>query len=193
MRCTNGSHGMASFSPRSADREDGNRLKSEFGAELAPIIMDITDRATIIAAAEQVSSGLKCARLGRVGQRSWDRHDAADQYATPEDLQEIFEINVFGQLAVTRAFLPLIRKSRGRIVNISSVGAHIADPFGGPINASKSAFGTFSDTLRLELHPFGIHVCTVEPGAIKTPAVGRRWQCCGGSPHVAAARWRAVW
>jgi NAD(P)-dependent dehydrogenase (short-subunit alcohol dehydrogenase family) len=46
-------------------------------------------------------------------------------------------------------------------------------PFGSPINASKSAFGTFSDTLRLELHPFGISVCTVEPGAIKTPAVDK--------------------
>ncbi len=151
--------------------EDGNRLKSEFGTELAPIIMDITDRATIIAAAEQVSSGLNAPGLDGLVNVAGIGMMRPIEYATPEDLQEIFEINVFGQLAVTRAFLPLIRKSRGRIVNISSVGAHIAIPFGGPINASKSAFGTFSDTLRLELHPFGIHVCTVEPGAIKTPAV----------------------
>ena len=95
------------------------------------------------------------------------------EYATVDDLHEIFEVNVFGQIAVIQAFLPLLRKARGRIVNISSVGAHIAIPFGGLLNASKSAFGLLSDTLRLELRPFGIRVCTVEPGAIKTPAVDK--------------------
>jgi NAD(P)-dependent dehydrogenase (short-subunit alcohol dehydrogenase family) len=93
------------------------------------------------------------------------------EYITEDDLLEIFNINVFGQIAVTRAFLPLLRTARGRIVNISSVGAHIAIPFGSLINATKSAFGILNDTLRLELHPFGIHVSVVEPGAIKTPAV----------------------
>jgi short chain dehydrogenase len=78
------------------------------------------------------------------------------EYLTPSDLQEIFNINVFGQIAATQGFLPLLRQARRRIVNISPVGAHIAVPFGSLINASKSAFGTFSDTLRLELHPFGI-------------------------------------
>lgn len=58
-------------------------------------------------------------------------------------------------------------------MNISSVGAHIAIPFGGLLNASKGAFGLLSDTLRLELRPFGIQVITVEPGAIKTPAVDK--------------------
>ena len=93
------------------------------------------------------------------------------EYMTPGALQEAFDINVFGQIAVTQAFLPLLHRARGRIINISSVGAHIAIPFGSLINATKSAFGIFSDTLRLELHPFGIHVAVVEPGAIKTPAV----------------------
>ena len=56
-------------------------------------------------------------------------------------------------------------------MNITSIGAHIAIPFGSLINASKSALGIFSDTLRLELHPFGIRVMDIEPGAINTPAV----------------------
>jgi NAD(P)-dependent dehydrogenase (short-subunit alcohol dehydrogenase family) len=93
------------------------------------------------------------------------------EYARPGDLREIFEINVFGQIAVTQAFLPLLRTARGRIVNISSVGAHLGVPFGGLLNASKGAFGLLSDALRLELHSFGVRVCIVEPGAIKTPAV----------------------
>jgi NAD(P)-dependent dehydrogenase (short-subunit alcohol dehydrogenase family) len=93
--------------------------------------------------------------------------DVEDQ----RDLQKIFDVNLFGQIAVTQAFLPLLHRQRGRIVNITSVGAHIAIPFGGLLNASKSAFGILSDALRLELHPFGIRVSTIEPGAIATPAV----------------------
>jgi NAD(P)-dependent dehydrogenase (short-subunit alcohol dehydrogenase family) len=147
--------------------EDGESLRAQFGPAVTPLIMDVTDRASIVAAARQLDTdGLDgLVNVAGIGMM------APIEYASLDDLQEIFKINVFGQLAVTQTFLPLIRKSRGRIVNISSVGAHIAIPFGSPINASKSAFGTFSDTLRLELRPFGIHVCTVEPGAIKTPAV----------------------
>jgi NAD(P)-dependent dehydrogenase (short-subunit alcohol dehydrogenase family) len=93
------------------------------------------------------------------------------EYASPRDLQKIFDVNVFGQIAVTQAFLPLLRRQHGRIVNISSVGAHFAIPFGGLLTASKSAFGILSDSMRLELHPFGIRVSTIEPGEIATPAV----------------------
>jgi len=72
---------------------------------------------------------------------------------------------------VTQAFLPLIRAARGRIVNIGSVGSHLALPFGGALCASKAAFSSLSDSLRLELRASGIHVCLIEPGAIHTPAV----------------------
>ena len=65
----------------------------------------------------------------------------------------------------------MIRKARGRIVNITSVGAHIATPFGGVLGASKAAFGSLSDSLRMELAPFGIRVCAIEPASIHTPAV----------------------
>jgi NAD(P)-dependent dehydrogenase (short-subunit alcohol dehydrogenase family) len=151
--------------------KDADELTSEFGPALAPVMMDVTDRPSIMAAAERVSSQLHGQGLGGLVNVAGIGMMRPVEYATLRDLQEIFDINVFGQIALIQAFLPLIGQARGRIVNISSVGAHIAIPFGSPINASKSAFGTFSDTLRLELHPFGIHVCVVEPGAIKTPAV----------------------
>jgi NAD(P)-dependent dehydrogenase (short-subunit alcohol dehydrogenase family) len=151
--------------------EDGKRLQFEAGVNLTPIIMDVTDRATVTAAAEQVSSQLDGRGLDGLVNVAGIGMMRPVEYATPSDLKEIFEINVFGQIAVTQALLPLLRKARGRVVNISSVGAHIAIPFGGLLNASKSAFGSFSDALRLELRPFGIRVCTVEPGAIATPAV----------------------
>lgn len=151
--------------------KDRDRLLSQNHANLTPILMDVKDRSTIVAAAQQVSSQLDGRGLDGLVNVAGIGIARPLEYATPEDVQDIFDINVFGQLIVTQAFLPLIRKARGRIVNITSVGVHIAIPFGGLLNGSKSAFGLLSDTLRLELHPFGIHVCTVEPGAITTPAV----------------------
>jgi NAD(P)-dependent dehydrogenase (short-subunit alcohol dehydrogenase family) len=76
-------------------------------------------------------------------------------------------------MAVTQAFLPLLRETRGRIVNICSVGARIAIPFGGTLNGSKSAFAMMSEALRLELRPWGMHVVIIDPGAITTPAVDK--------------------
>ena len=152
-------------------QEDGDRLQSEVGPDLTAVIMDVTDRASVTAAAEQVTSKLRARGLDGLVNVAGIGMVRPVEYVTPSDLQQAFDVNVFGQIAVTQAFLPLLRKARGRIVNISSVGAHIAIPFGSLINASKSAFGLFSDTLRLELHPFGIRVCVVEPGAIRTPAV----------------------
>lgn len=149
---------------------DGDRLRSDFGEGVIPLIMDVTDRASIDAAAERVTAQLSGRGLdGLVNVAGVGRMQAVE-YMSARDLEEIFNINLFGQIAVTQAFLPLLRSARGRIVNITSVGAHIAIPFGSLINASKSAFNIFSDTLRLELHPFGIHVSAIEPGAIKTPA-----------------------
>ena len=151
--------------------QDGDNLRSDFGASLTPIIMDVTDRLSVVEAAEQVASQLNGIGLHGLVNVAGIGKVAPVECMTQQALREIFDINVFGQIAATQAFLPLLRKGRGRIINISSVGAHIAIPFASLINASKSAFGMFSDTLRLELHPFGIHVSVVEPGAIKTPAV----------------------
>ncbi len=132
--------------------EDKDRLEAAAIPGLTPVMMDIEDPASIVAAAEEITSHLggldglvNVAGIGMVG---------PVEYITPHDWQHIFNVNVFGQIAVTQAFLPLIRRKRGRIANISSVGAHIAIPFAGLLNASKSAFGCLSDTLRLELHPF---------------------------------------
>jgi NAD(P)-dependent dehydrogenase (short-subunit alcohol dehydrogenase family) len=151
--------------------EDGDKLQSEFGAALTPVVMNVTDRIAVFGAAGQVSSQLEGRGLDGLVNVAGIGMIRPVEYVAPHDLQEIFDINVFGQITVTQAFLPLLRKARGRIVNISSVGAHIAIPFGSPINASKSAFATFSDTMRMELRPFGVSVSAVEPGAINTPAV----------------------
>jgi len=148
---------------------DQEKLRAEAG--VVPVIMDVEDAGSIKAGAEQIDSQLQgsgldglvnCAGIGMVRPM---------EYATLDDLRKIFEINVFGQIAITQALCGALRKSRGRVVNITSVGVNLAIPFGGLLNASKCAFGMLSDNLRLELRPFGVWVSAVEPGAISTPAV----------------------
>src|SRR5208283_2909388 len=79
------------------------------------------------------------------------------------------EVNVVGQIAVMQAFLPLLRKARGRIVNMSSVNGRIAAPFLAPYAASKHALEAVSNAMRLELRAWGIRVLLIEPGATTTP------------------------
>jgi NAD(P)-dependent dehydrogenase (short-subunit alcohol dehydrogenase family) len=77
-------------------------------------------------------------------------------------------VNLLGQVAVTQAFLPAIRRARGRVVNVSSIGGRIALPLMSPYNASKFALEAVSDSLRREVRRFGVHVAVIEPGAIRT-------------------------
>ena len=86
----------------------------------------------------------------------------------PDELRYQLEVNLVGQIAVTQAFLPAIRRSKGRIVFVGSIAGRSALPFLGPYAASKHALEAVADSLRVELRPFGIHVSIVEPGTIKT-------------------------
>lgn len=83
-----------------------------------------------------------------------------------EALQRQFETNVFSLIGLTRALFPLLRASRGLLVNIGSVSGVLVTPFAGAYCASKAAVHALSDALRLELAPFGIQVMEVQPGAI---------------------------
>lgn len=101
-------------------------------------------------------------------------NNAGTSYSMPitdmsfEEGKNLFEINVWAQLNVTRAFLPLLLKSKGIIVNQTSVVSTMAVPFQSAYNASKAAMAIFSDSLRLELEPFGVTVVELKTGAVKT-------------------------
>jgi len=83
-------------------------------------------------------------------------------------LRKSLEVNVIGAVAVTQAFLPLLRASKGRVINISSVSARMALPFAGPYAASKWALEALSDSLRRELLPAGVDVVVIQPGSVRT-------------------------
>jgi NAD(P)-dependent dehydrogenase (short-subunit alcohol dehydrogenase family) len=138
-----------------------------------PVIMDVQDAPTIAAAAAEITSQLNGRGLDGLVNVAGIGMVRPLEYATMADVKEIFEINCFGQLGTIQAFSALLRKNRGRIVNITSVGVNLAIPFGGLLNSSKSAFGMLSDTLRLELRRFGVKVIAIEPGSISTPAVDK--------------------
>ncbi len=91
------------------------------------------------------------------------------EFLDAEALREQLEVNVVGQLRVTQAALPALRRSGGRIVNVGSISGRSALPFLGAYAMSKFAFEAMTDSLRMELRPWGIHVAIVEPGTIKTP------------------------
>jgi NAD(P)-dependent dehydrogenase (short-subunit alcohol dehydrogenase family) len=86
----------------------------------------------------------------------------------PTELRRQFEVNVVGPVVLTQALLPMLKRARGRIVNIGAISAHLTVPFYGPIAASKSALAALNDAMRLEFAQFGIDVTLIEPGAMKT-------------------------
>ena len=152
---------------------DQDSLRKEGGADVIPVLMDVEDESSISVAAQEIESQLSGRGLDGLVNVAGIGVVRPLEYVSLKDLRQIFEVNVFGQIAVTQALSRSLRQARGRIVNITSVGVNIAIPFGGLLNASKSAFGLLSDTMRLELHPFGIRVSAIEPGAISTPAVDK--------------------
>lgn len=87
-----------------------------------------------------------------------------------EDARKQIEVNLFGLARMTQLVLPSMRKNKfGRIINISSMAGKVHTPFGAWYHASKFAIEGFSDSLRVEVKPFGIDVVVIEPGSIMTP------------------------
>jgi len=149
--------------------EDAQRLKSEASDRLTPIMLDVTNQAQIDAAAKTVAGATGAAGLQGLVNNAGITVNGPLEYLTSDDLRKQFEVNVFGQVAVTQAFLPLLRTVRGRIVNMTSIGGLATPPFLGPYCASKHAMEALSDALRQELRPWKMHVAIVEPGNIATP------------------------
>jgi len=132
---------------------------------VSAVTLDVTDAQQIAAAAERVSaSGLDAlvnnAGIGLGGPL---------ELISAEDLRRQFDVNFFGQVAVTQALLPALRRSRGRIVFVSSIGGRVAMPFSAPYAASKHAIEALGDALRVELRTSGVRVALVEPGSVATP------------------------
>ncbi|HEV2237078.1 MAG TPA: SDR family oxidoreductase [Ktedonobacterales bacterium] len=149
--------------------EDGAALRKDASDRLTPIELDVVDGAAIAAAAETVGAALGDAGLDGLVNNAGISVAAPLEFVPVAELRRQLEVNVTGQMAVTQAFLPLIRRARGRIVNMGSMSGVLAPPFLGPYAASKFAMEALTDCLRVELRPWGIEVVIIEPGGIATP------------------------
>jgi NAD(P)-dependent dehydrogenase (short-subunit alcohol dehydrogenase family) len=147
---------------------DGERLVAEIGAAVTPVVLDVADAGSIAAAATQVARLVGDAGLAGLVNNAGIASFGPLEQEPMARFEQIFRVNVFGVQALTQALLPLVRRARGRIVNISSGNGKLAFPFCGPYSASKFALEAMSDSLRMELAPWGIHVVVVEPGAMAT-------------------------
>jgi NAD(P)-dependent dehydrogenase (short-subunit alcohol dehydrogenase family) len=127
------------------------------------VVLDVTDGAHINAAAERIDE------LDALVNNAGIAISMPLEFIPMDELRRQLEVNVVGQVAVTQAFLPHLRRSRGRIVFVGSIAGRSALPFLGAYAASKHALEAVADTLRLELAAFGIHVSIVGPGTIRTP------------------------
>lgn len=148
---------------------DAERLCARGTDRLCPVMLDVTDAASIAAALASVTAAVGDRGLAGLVNNAGIALGGPLEYLTVDELRTQFEVNVFGLHAVTRAFLPLVRRARGRIVHIGSIAGRITSPFTGPYAASKHAVEALGDALRLELAPEGLHVALVEPGQVRTP------------------------
>jgi NAD(P)-dependent dehydrogenase (short-subunit alcohol dehydrogenase family) len=152
---------------------DAEALRQAASERLTPVRMDVTDAASIEAAIAEVAGAVGEAGLGGLVNNAGVGVPGPIELISAETLRRQFEVNLFGPVLVTQACLPLLRRARGRIINIGSVGGRITIPFGGALCASKYALEAVNDALRMELHPFGIHVVLVAPAGIASPAADR--------------------
>jgi NAD(P)-dependent dehydrogenase (short-subunit alcohol dehydrogenase family) len=134
-----------------------------------PVALDVTDAASVKRARDEIAAALGGAPLWGLVNNAGIVGAGPIEYVDVAEMRRVFEVNVFGLVEATQAFLPQIRQARGRIVNMSSLSALLAVPFLAPYNASKSAVEAISDSLRREVEHFGVAVVIIEPGVTRTP------------------------
>ena len=138
---------------------------SELGAHV--FAMDVTDDASMVAGVQRIvdEQGRIDVLVNNAGYGSY----GAVEDVPLEEARRQFDVNVFGLARLTQLVLPHMRAQKsGRIINISSIGGKFYEPFGAWYHATKFAVEGFSDSLRLELKPFGVDVVLIEPGPIIT-------------------------
>ncbi len=172
---------------------DAQTLREKFPTNFTPLVFDVTDISAIESAAKQVASAIGNETLAGLINNAGIAISGPLMHLRLDMLRKQFEVNVFGLLAVTQAFAPLLgmdlarRGKPGRIINISSVSGKLGSPFVGAYVASKHALEGMSETMRRELMLFGIDVILVGPGAIRTPIWGKAdFESYSNTPYKAS-------
>ncbi|VXC11918.1 Short-chain dehydrogenase [Pseudomonas sp. 8AS] len=166
--------------------EEAERLRLTFGPAFVPLLLDVTDQAALPAAVARVRHWLGDEPLFALINNAGIASPNGPLLLQPlEEMRGMFEVNLFGLLALTQAFAPLLGAGPGRaarVINIGSVSGRVATPMTGCYAATKHALEAVSDALRVELSAQGIEVVLIEPGPVRTPI----WSKAQPDPRYAA-------
>nr|XP_056710500.1 17-beta-hydroxysteroid dehydrogenase type 6-like [Euleptes europaea] len=149
-------------------QKGAEELEKATSDRLKTTILDVTRTESVAAAAEWVKGCVGDKGLWGVVNNAGIGTPSCNEWLTKEDFMKIINVNLLGMIDVTLQMLPLVKRARGRVVNVASVMGRLAS-FGGGYCPSKFGVEAFSDSLRREMHSFGVHVSIVEPGAFATP------------------------
>jgi len=150
-------------------REDADALREASSGRLTPIMLDITEAGSISGARKLVADSVGAAGLAGLVNNAGIVVPGPLEYVPIEGLRSQLNVNLVGHVAMIQTFLPLLRLSRGRIINVTSIGGRQPVPFMSPYCASKAGLEALTDSLRMELRPLGIPVSIVTPGNVSTP------------------------
>ena len=147
--------------------EELDPLAEQYGERITPVKLDVRDEAAAKAAVQAALD--KYGRLDVLVNNAGYGFMAPFEQITSEQFRDVVETCLFGVVYTTQAAIPVMRQQRsGHIFQISSIGGRIAFPGNSPYHAAKWAVGGFSDSVAAEVAPFGVKVCTLEPGGIRT-------------------------
>ncbi len=156
------------------------------GVSLEVIALDVNDRKSVEAAVAGVVQ--RAGRIDVLVNNAGISTGGPIENFDDDEIQHVFDTNVFGLIRVTRAVLPTMRaQAGGTVINVSSIAGKVSAPYGGIYSGSKHAVEGISDALYFELHPFGIRVVVVEPGGFETEIFNTSQPARGfneGSPYV---------
>ncbi|MCF6469468.1 SDR family NAD(P)-dependent oxidoreductase [Nonomuraea sp. MG754425] len=157
------------------------------------VTLDVTDPDSVEAAAKQVGRDVARRGLRAVINNAGVIVQGPLELVPPAELRRQFEVNAYGPVFVTQAFLPLLRAGKGRLINISAPTARQPMPFLAPLSGSKAALASMSMALRLELAAWGIPVVLVEPGATATEIFDKAGAAAEASLALAEPRRAALY
>ena len=134
-------------------------------ANILPLRVDITSQASVDEAAKAIASHLGPGQTlqGLVNNAGIMVQSGPAEWTPADNFEKMFAVNLIGASRVTNSVLPLLRKSRGRIVNVASLAGRVSMPFLAAYSASKYAMEGYSDCLRRELYAWGVTVHIIEP------------------------------
>jgi NAD(P)-dependent dehydrogenase (short-subunit alcohol dehydrogenase family) len=173
---------------------DGDQLaRAAAGGQITPLMLDVTNAGHIADAASAIAQHTEPGGLDGLVNNAGYGMACPTELVQLEAFRRQLEVNLTGQLAVTQAVLPSLRRVRGRIVMVSTIGVRFSPPFAGPLDATKAALTALGETLRQELAPWGIRVVLVEPASINSGAADKVTRDAAAAMAAAEPQRRALY